>query len=95
MFLSDTYHHLEKPERMLASIHRRSASEAGWSWSSSTAVPGVSTDFVLKHVRADKARFIAEITAAGFEPIKSPDPPRLKENFFAEFRRVERAGSTP
>jgi hypothetical protein len=55
----------------------------------------VSNDFVLKHVRADKTRFLAEIAAAGFEPIKTPDPPRMSENFFAEFRRVDRLGTTP
>jgi ubiquinone/menaquinone biosynthesis C-methylase UbiE len=95
VFLSDTYHHLEKPERTLASIHHALRFGGRLIVVEFDRRAGVSSDFVLKHVRADKARFIAEITAAGFEPIKSPDPPRLKENFFAEFRRVERAASTP
>ena len=94
-FLSDTYHHLEKPERTLASIHRALRFGGRLVVVEFDRRAGVSSDFVLKHVRADKARFIAEITAAGFEPIKNPDPPRLKENFFAEFRRVERGGSPP
>jgi ubiquinone/menaquinone biosynthesis C-methylase UbiE len=94
-FLSDTYHHLEQPERVLASIHRALRFGGRLVMVEFDRRPGVSTDFVLKHIRADKARFIAEIIAAGFEPIKNPDPPRLKENFFAEFRRVERVRSTP
>ena len=56
---------------------------------------GMSSDFILKHVRAGKAEFVAELAAAGFEPIKAADPQELKENFFAELRRVERDGKTP
>jgi hypothetical protein len=44
----------------------------------------------MKHVRAGKAQFLAEIAAAGFEPLPTPDAPRFKENFFALFRRAER-----
>jgi ubiquinone/menaquinone biosynthesis C-methylase UbiE len=94
-FLSDTYHHLEKSEQTLASIHRALRFGGRLVVVEFDRRAGVSSDFVLKHVRADKAQFLAEITAAGFELIKSPDPPRLKENFFAEFRRVERAGTPP
>jgi ubiquinone/menaquinone biosynthesis C-methylase UbiE len=95
VYLSDTYHHLEKPERVLAAIHRALRFGGRLIVVEFDRRAGVSTAFILKHVRADKARFIAEITAAGFEPIKNPDPPRLKENFFAEFRRVEPAPGAP
>jgi SAM-dependent methyltransferase len=95
VFLSDTYHHLEKPDRTLASIHHALRFGGRLVVLEFDRRAGVSSDFVLKHVRADKAQFIAEIRAAGFEPIRTPEPPRLKENFFAEFRRVERSGSAP
>jgi ubiquinone/menaquinone biosynthesis C-methylase UbiE len=94
-FLSDTYHHLEHPESVLASIHRALRPGGRLVVVEFDRRPGVSADFVLKHVRADKSRFVAEITGAGFEPIKNPEPPRLSENFFAEFRRVGRLEQSP
>jgi hypothetical protein len=61
------------------------------------------TDFVKKHVRATRGEFVAEIRAAGFEPVELASAPGLKENFLAAFRKVpgregkgaEKAGSTP
>jgi ubiquinone/menaquinone biosynthesis C-methylase UbiE len=93
-FLSDTYHHLEQHERILASIHRALRPGGRLVVVEFDRRKGVSTDFVLKHVRADKAQFLSEITAAGFEPIQVSNPPALKENFFAVFRKREREEST-
>src|SRR5206468_208164 len=50
-------------------------------------VKGKSTEFVLKHVRADRATFAAEIRAAGFLPDPVANPPGLTENFFLRFRK--------
>jgi predicted methyltransferase len=94
-FLCDAYHHLEQHEAVLASIHR--ALRPGGRLvvvEFDRSAPGA-TDFTRSHVRADKAQFLSEVSAAGFEPIPAPGAPRMKENFFAEFRRVERLRSTP
>jgi ubiquinone/menaquinone biosynthesis C-methylase UbiE len=89
-FLCDVYHHLEQHERVLASVHRALRPGGRLVVVEFDRREGVSSDFTLKHVRAGKAQFLAEITAAGFEPLETPDAPRFKENFFAAFRRIER-----
>jgi ubiquinone/menaquinone biosynthesis C-methylase UbiE len=94
-FVCDVYHHLEHHERILESIHNALRPGGRLVVVEFDRREGVSTDFILKHVRAEKAKFLAEIAAAGFEPLRTSAPPPLKENFFAEFRRLDRAKSTP
>jgi ubiquinone/menaquinone biosynthesis C-methylase UbiE len=94
-FLCDTYHHIEHPGRVLASIRRALRPGGRLVVIDFDRREGISTDFVLKHIRADKARFLAEITAAGFEPVATAEAPRLAENFFAAFRKAERSDRTP
>jgi ubiquinone/menaquinone biosynthesis C-methylase UbiE len=90
VFLCDVYHHLEQHERILASIHRALRPGGRLVVIEFDRREGVSSDFIMKHVRAGKAQFLAEITAAGFEPLPTQGAPRFKENFFAQFRRAER-----
>jgi ubiquinone/menaquinone biosynthesis C-methylase UbiE len=94
-FLCDTYHHLEHPETLLASIHRALRPGGRLVMVEFDRSRPVSSDFVKKHVRADKKQFLSEIAAAGFTPIPVRDAPQMKENFFAEFRRVEQLKSMP
>ena len=88
VFLSDVYHHLERPETVLASIHRALRPGGRLVVIEFDRVEGKSSAFVLKHVRAGKDVFQKEIEAAGFTPIPTPNPPRLKENFFQSFRKT-------
>jgi precorrin-6B methylase 2 len=87
VFLSDVYHHLEKPEKTLASIHQALRPGGCLVVIDFDRVEGRSSEFVLKHVRASQADFRKEIAAAGFTPIPTPHPPRFKETFFLRFRR--------
>jgi ubiquinone/menaquinone biosynthesis C-methylase UbiE len=88
-FLYDTYHHFEHPEKMLASIHR-------------ALRPGRrmvvidfdlrkdSSEFVKQRARAAKEVYFREIAAAGFELVETKEAPVITDNFYAEFRRVQR-----
>lgn len=86
VFLSDVYHHFEDHEAMLDSIRRALKPGGTLILIEFDRVEGKSSDFVLKHIRADQAQFRKEIEAAGFEPAEGPEP-ELKENFFARFRK--------
>src|SRR5262245_19916667 len=87
VFLSDVYHHLERPEKLLASIHRALRSRGRLVLVEFDRVEGRSSAFVLKHVRASQAIFRKEIEEAGFTVIPTPSPPKLKENFFVRFEK--------
>ncbi len=94
VFTSDTYHHFEKPERVLATIHK--ALKPG----GRLAVVDFdrredSSEFIRNHARAPKEVYFQEITAAGFELVPTPEAPPLRENFLAVFRKVERPASKP
>jgi len=85
VFLCDVYHHLEKPEKTLASIRRALKPRGVLVVVDFDKTAGKSSAFVLKHVRAGKDVFRREIEMAGFTWIPTPKPPSLKENFLFRF----------
>jgi ubiquinone/menaquinone biosynthesis C-methylase UbiE len=87
VFLCDVYHHLENPEKTLASIRQALKSDGRLVVIDFDRVEGRSADFVLQHVRASQDVFRKEIEAAGFwfEPTKKF--PALKENFYLRFEK--------
>jgi predicted methyltransferase len=94
VFLSDVYHHLEKPEKTLASIYRSLRPGGGLVVVDFDRVEGRSPAFVLKHVRASQAVFAREIEQAGFTRVSAANAPRLNENFFLKFRKADRLGNS-
>jgi ubiquinone/menaquinone biosynthesis C-methylase UbiE len=88
VFLCDVYHHLEYPEKSLASIRQALKPGGMLVVIDFDRVEGRSAEFVLKHVRASKDVFQREIEAAGFLPVPSTDAPSLKENFFLLFEKT-------
>jgi ubiquinone/menaquinone biosynthesis C-methylase UbiE len=87
VFLCDVYHHLENPEKSLASIRQALKSNGRLVVIDFDRVEGRSADFVLKHVRASQDVFRKEIEAAGFSFEPAKKSPVLKENFFLRFEK--------
>jgi len=87
VFLCDTYHHFEYPQSTLASI--RSALRPGGLLVivDFERIEGVSSEWLLGHVRAGKEVFRAEIEEAGFRFLDEPEVPGLEENYLLRFRR--------
>ncbi len=85
IFTSDTYHHFEYPKAMLASLWRALKPGGRLIIIDYERIPGRSSPWVLSHVRAGREVVVAEVTAAGFQPLRAHD--FLRENYFIEFLR--------
>lgn len=85
VFICDTYHHFEFPQRTLASIHRALKPGGQMIVIDFKRVPGVSSEWTLKHVRAGQEVFTAEIRDAGFAVVD--EVKLLKENYFLRFQK--------
>lgn len=85
-FVCDTYHHLEFPQSMLASLHRALRPGGRLVVIDYEKVAGRSSSWVMGHVRADKATVIREIEAAGFRFVG--EERLLQDNYFLRFVRI-------
>jgi len=84
-FLSDTYHHFEYPQDMLASIHRALRDGGRLVIIDFRRRSGISSRWVMGHVRADMDAVIAEVKSAGFDFLE--EKPLLRVNYFLEFKK--------
>ena len=87
VFACDTYHHFGKYPEMLASIRQALVPGGELVIVDFERVPGVSRDWLLEHVRADKETVRGEIEAAGFEFLEEVEVPALQENYLVRFRK--------
>ena len=87
-FICDTYHHFEHPDKMLASVHR-ALRPGGRLVIIDFDLRKDSGDFIKQRARAPKEVYYREVAAAGFEQIDMKNAPAIKDNFCAEFRRLE------
>ena len=86
VFVCDTYHHFEFPQRTLASISKALRPGGRLIVVDFIRIPGKSREWTLKHVRAGQDVVEKEITAAGFrktDEVKN----LLKENYFVTFTK--------
>jgi predicted methyltransferase len=83
VFMCDTYHHLEHPRAMLDSIAEALREDGELVLIDYRRIPGVSSDWVMTHVRASKEEVIAELREAGFDLVEEQD--FLRENYFLRF----------
>lgn len=89
VFVCDTYHHFEFHQPMLESIHRALAPGGRLVVIDFERIPGVSSEWILGHVRAGKETFRAEIEEAGFEFMEEVEVEGLEENYFLRFVKPE------
>lgn len=87
VFICDTYHHFEFPQRSLRSIHRALRPGGQIVLVDFRRIPGVSDEWMINHVRAGEKTFVGEITAAGFQLVNDHDVSFLTENYVLRFRK--------
>jgi ubiquinone/menaquinone biosynthesis C-methylase UbiE len=85
VFLCDTYHHFEFPEKTMRSICRALRPGGRLVLVDFKREPGQSTDWVMQHVRAGQAEVRREIEAAGLEFVD--EKPILRTNYIIRFRK--------
>jgi FkbM family methyltransferase len=86
VFICDTYHHFEFPQRTLQSIHDALRPRGQIILIDFHRIEGKSSAFVLGHVRAGQEVFVREITTAGFKQVG--EEKFLKENYFVRFEKI-------
>ena len=86
-FVCDTYHHFEYPQTMLASIHQALRPGGQLVIIDFRKQHGVSSSWVMSHVRANEADVIREVETAGFGLTEHSQ--LLHENFFLTFTKID------
>ncbi len=86
-FVCDTYHHFTFPQDSLASIMQALKPGGQLVVLDFIREEGVSSDWILSHVRAGKGVVRAEIEAAGFQFVDEPTVPGLLENYVLRFAK--------
>ena len=87
VFICDTYHHFEFPKSTLASIHRALKPDGHLIVIDFERIEGKSRKWLMKHVRAGKEVFQAEIEEAGFRLAEEKQLDGLAENYFLKFQK--------
>jgi predicted methyltransferase len=87
VFICDTYHHFEFPQKTMHSIYKALRPKGQLVLIDYRRAPGVSADWVIEHVRAGQEVFTQEIVDAGFKQIDEKKD-LLKESYFVRFEKV-------
>jgi SAM-dependent methyltransferase len=88
VFICDTYHHFEFPQRTLQSIHDALRPGGQIILIDFHRIEGKTDPWVLGHVRAGQDVFVREITAAGFKVVG--EEKLMKDNYFVRFEKKAR-----
>jgi SAM-dependent methyltransferase len=86
-FICDTYHHFEFPHKIMRSIHRALKPDGQVVLIDFQKIEGVSSDFVMGHVRAGQEVFTKEIVEAGFRQVEEVKG-MLDESYFVRFEKA-------
>ncbi len=87
VFVCDVYHHFEYPKSVLESIRRALKPGGQLVIVDFKRIDGVSSKWILGHVRASEEVFSSEIESAGFELEGNLRVPGLSDNYIIRFRK--------
>lgn len=87
-FVCDVYHHFEHPEATLASIRRALRPGGTLVLIDFERIPGVTSEYLLQHVRAGREVFSDEIIRAGFRLHDEIELDGLEDNYILRFVRT-------
>jgi ubiquinone/menaquinone biosynthesis C-methylase UbiE len=87
VFICDTYHHFEFPQRTLDSIHKALKPGGQLVLIDFHRIAGKSSAWTMVHVRAGQEVFTQEIVVAGFRVVG--EEKFLKENYLVRFEKVK------
>ena len=93
-FICDTYHHFEYPSRTMRSIHRALKPGGALILIDFDRIEGVSSPWVMGHVRAGQEVFVQEILDAGFRQVEAKKD-MLDESYFVRFEKVPASDNGP
>lgn len=82
VFMSDVYHHVEYPLTYMRSIKRALRPGGKLFLIDFKRIEGVTSERMLKHVRADMQTVIGELEQAGFRLVEQVEFEGLDENYF-------------
>ncbi len=86
-FICDTYHHFEFPHKTMRSIYRALKPDGQVVLIDFQKIEGVSSDFVMGHVRAGQEVFTKEIVESGFRQVEEVKG-MLDESYFVRFEKA-------
>jgi predicted methyltransferase len=90
VFLCATYSRLESPDQIMKSIHGSLRSGGAVVVIDFRRIPGISSEWVLQHVRADQELFTREILSGGFRLVE--ERKMLKECSCLRFKKQRKRG---
>lgn len=82
VLMSDVYHHVEYPITYMSSIRKALKPGGKLFLIDFERIPGVTSERMLKHVRANKETVLGELEQAGFTLIEEIEFEGLDENYF-------------
>lgn len=88
-FVCDVYHHFEHPEATLASIRRALRPGGTLVLIDFERIPGVTSEYLMQHVRAGREVFSEEIVRAGFRVRDEIELDGLEDNYILRFARTD------
>jgi SAM-dependent methyltransferase len=88
-FICDVYHHFEHPEATLASIRRALRPGGTLVLIDFERIPGVTSEYLLQHVRAGREVFSDEIVRSGFRFRDEIALEGLEDNYILRFQRAD------